>query len=511
MNLTHAQKSQDLSHAGPSSAPPKTMRKSEQKPNRQDNREGTKGHVIPFRPEAPSVAETQKPKNRDVELLEEMNRKHAVVPMGSKVLVLTERFNPETKYREYPLSSFADLRKLYSNRLVAGQRVDEGEWWLNHPERRQYDGIIFSPGEDRPGYFNLWQGFAVEPKYGICSRFLAHIRNNICNDDLDLNRWVLAWMANAVQRPHERPGTALVLRGKQGTGKGIFARHFGALFGQHFRHISQQQHLTGNFNAHLQDCLLLFVDEGYWAGDKAGEGVLKALVTEPTLMIERKGVDAQPAQNYMRVIMASNNDWVVPAGPEERRFCVLNVADTYMQDRDYFGAIEEEMSNEGHEHLLHYLLDLDLSQFPDPARIPHTAALLDQKLHSMTPIQRWWHGRLREGVQTSNTTVWEPWVGTQALYEDFIDEAKQSGQSWRGTKEEFCRKLVTFCSGIARKKRPSEMVRYANASTRPWGYTFPPLDECQKAFEQIVGTRMDWPEEAQEQAPEKKGSKRRSK
>ena len=158
----------------------------------------------------------------------------------------------------------------------------------------------------------------------------------------------------------------------------------------------------------------MFVDEGYWAGDKAGEGALKALITEPTLTIERKGVDAVSAQNYMRVIMASNNDWMVPAGMEERRFCVLDVADTHMQDRAYFSAIEEEMNDGGREALLYELSTVNWIWYPDPAVIPQTAALLDQKLHSMTPIQKWWYGRLREGTQTSSIPTWETWVETQA-------------------------------------------------------------------------------------------------
>jgi len=32
--------------------------------------------------------------------------------------------------------------------------------------------------------------------------------------------------------------------------------------------------LVGNFNAHLIDCVLLFADEAFWAGDKQGENTL---------------------------------------------------------------------------------------------------------------------------------------------------------------------------------------------------------------------------------------------
>jgi hypothetical protein len=441
------------------------------------------------------VTHEQQPKSREAQLVEELNTKHAVVQVGSKVVVLTENDNPEKGFKEYSYLPFADFKKLYSNQVAEGQKRDVGSWWLTHPERRQYEGVIFTPGLETPGYFNLWRGFAVAPQKGECSLFLAHIRDNICKGDEALFRWVLAWLANAVQRPHERPGTALIVRGKQGTGKGVFARNFGSLFGQHFRHISQQRHLTGHFNAHLRDCLLLFVDEGYWAGDRSSEGVLKALITEPEIMVEAKGIDAVPARNYVRVIAASNNDWVVPAGMEERRFCVLDVADTHMQDQTYFKAIEEEMANGGREALLHYLLLLDLRTYPNPAVIPHTEALLEQKLLSMTPEQKWWYGRLRNGSQTSDRQTWEPWVETQMLYGDFTKEAKESGQAWRGSPEEFGKKLVKLCPSLERTRKSSASCRFVNNSQRPWGYSFPSLEECQKAFEHAVGMKLRWAEE----------------
>ena len=51
--------------------------------------------------------------------------------------------------------------------------------------------------------------------------------------------------------------------------------------------------MTGNFNAHLEERIVLFVDGAYWAGDKQGEAVLKHLTTEPTLPIERKFRDVE--------------------------------------------------------------------------------------------------------------------------------------------------------------------------------------------------------------------------
>ena len=139
-------------------------------------------------------------------------------------------------------------------------------------------------------------------------------------------------MARGVQQPDRAGEVAAVLKGKEGVGKGVLAKYYGRCFGSHFRHIAQASHLTGKFNSHLQHCSCLFADEAFFAGDRSHELILKAIITEETLMIEPKGLDAYPVRNCIRLIMSSNSDWVVPAGADARRYFVLNVSDAKKQD-----------------------------------------------------------------------------------------------------------------------------------------------------------------------------------
>ncbi len=169
----------------------------------------------------------------------------------------------------------------------------------------------------------------------------AHVRDVICGGDDGPYGYVMGWMARCVQKPGKQGEVALVLRGKKGTGKGAFARDFGRLFGQHFIHVTNSKHLVGNFNAHLEDAVVVFADEAFWAGDKRDEGVLKALVTEPTITIEAKHRNARAAKNVTHLIVASNSDWAVPASGAERRYCVLDVSDAHLQDHAYFQALAE--------------------------------------------------------------------------------------------------------------------------------------------------------------------------
>jgi len=119
-------------------------------------------------------------------------------------------------------------------------------------------------------------------------------------------------VARTVQFPADQGEVAVVMRGGRGVGKGILGHALRKLFGQHGMYISKSKHLVGAFNAHLRDCALLFADEAFFAGDKSAEGTLKSLITEEILIIEPKGQNVILSKNHLHVVMASNEDWVVP-------------------------------------------------------------------------------------------------------------------------------------------------------------------------------------------------------
>ena len=128
-------------------------------------------------------------------------------------------------------------------------------------------------------------------------------------------------MARLVQFPALQGEVAIVLRGSEGCGKGTLARALKRILGEHALAISHSKHLTGNFNAHLRDCVFLFADEAFYAGDKAHDGELKAIITELTLTIEAKYQNAIVFPNYLHLMMASNEAWVVPTFEDAGSLC----------------------------------------------------------------------------------------------------------------------------------------------------------------------------------------------
>lgn len=358
--------------------------------------------------------------------LRELNERFAVITnVGGRCRVVEEIWDERLKRSMLTTMAFDDFRNAFLNQrkeLGDKEKMPLAEWWLRHPQRRQYDRIVFRPNEDEQvdNCYNLWRGFGVEPAPGDCSLFLDHVRKTLCGDDEDNYLYVLRWMARAVQFPGEPGQVAIVLKGRMGTGKSVFARTLGRLFGRHYLAVSDSKRLVSNFNAHLRDCVVLFADEAFYAGDKKHESILKALITEDLMAIELKGKDVEMGASCLHMIMASNDDWAVPASMEDRRFFVLDVRDDRRNAHDHFAAIVAQLEAGGYSALLDLLLKMDIRTFNVRQR-PETKALETEKLMSLGPVEAYWYECLRNGdlgLLDTKTSGWPERIPKAQVFDE---------------------------------------------------------------------------------------------
>jgi hypothetical protein len=433
--------------------------------------------------------------------IEELNKTHAAIKMSGNCYVLEEITCPTFNRPDFELLSVKGFKDFYCNRYVEieGKKQKLGEAWFCHPKRRQYKGLTFNPRTTPEGYYNIWRGFAVEPKEGDCSLYLKHIEENIANGDKAIYDYLIAWMAQVVQRPDELIGVAVVMRGSMGTGKGVFVNEFGKLFGQHYMLLNDSSQLVGKFNGHMKEKCLLFADEAFWAGDKAAEGKLKSMITEPTINIEMKGKDAFTIKNNLHMIFATNNDWAAPAGPRERRFFIIDVGEKHQGDHQYFDAICLQMDNGGREALLHYLMNYDISKM-NLRKYPQTAALREAKQLSFTPVQKFWHHVLETG--SLHYSIEGGWgtgvVQTEYLYNEYQKFVQNMGTKHKATDTELGMQLKNMLPKDSFKKERRTFTGYGTSgklSERKNAYVFPSLAECREAFNKFVNTEMEWPVE----------------
>jgi hypothetical protein len=436
--------------------------------------------------------------------LEKLNEHHAVLfQQSGDLVVITEDSEEGRPFLRY--SSLQTIRDLYPEQVIVGfdRRNDPlmkklGQAWLDSPQRRFYRGIEMRPGGNTTdGYYNLWRGFSVEPKAGDWSLYRAHIKDVICDGVEDHARYVISWMAQAVQEPGRPAKTAIALRGGQGTGKSTFAKWFGALFGSHYLHLDSTRHLTGNFNAHLHNAILVFADEAAWPGNKAGLGALRRMVTEETLQIERKGMDVMTVPNVIHMILASNEQWVVPAAMDERRFAVFDVGLSRQNDKAYFGAIRKQLFEDGGlAAMLHDLLAHDVGD--SLKTLPVTKALLDQKQITSSPQEQWWYEVLQDG------TFWRPdrehggecLIDRDELYEAYIKTMDQARTSTTYTPHGFKTQLGMFLGRVLPSGYPKTR-RVSIGGLRRWTWALPLLPAARRHYEVMhrMPAGLVWPVE----------------
>lgn len=350
-------------------------------------------------------------------VVNQLNQSYAVVLYGSKTLVLKNTFDDSYKRNRRAYMTERDFYGLLKNILIQVGENEKGKpifkskgvAWFEHRKRKQFiDGIVFYPSTYLNGIevkmplhgnkLNLWEGFSVEPaQSGTWDKLQFHIEKVICRGNKECYEYLLNWIARCFQRPDLNGQVAIALKGEKGTGKGTLGGFLKSLFGQHGLQVNNPKHLIGNFNAHMSDCCFLFADEVFHAGDKQSENILKGIITEPTLMIERKGIDAEEVPNRLKIMMTSNNDWIVPASKDERRYFVLEVSNTYINNKIYFDPLRAELEQkETKEAFLWDMLHRDISDF-NVNKAPETEALQNQRAQSLDSFGKYWKDALDRG------------------------------------------------------------------------------------------------------------------
>jgi hypothetical protein len=112
---------------------------------------------------------------------------------------------------------------------------------------------------------------------------LWNLIDDMCGDHTE---WCKDWIADIFQHPNRKPGTALIFRGAQGTGKGtIFDVLMSKLLGH--AHLTTSRNLFGDrFNWEASGKLLINLNEGSWDQSRKDIGALKNFITDPEFYFE---------------------------------------------------------------------------------------------------------------------------------------------------------------------------------------------------------------------------------
>lgn len=314
--------------------------------------------------------------------LKMLNTRYTHTRIGTTHVVATIIYDDKGE-KVHEFMDLESFKKFFlSDEFIA--KKNKGDAWLRWKGKKEkLGGVGFYPLPEKcpDNVYNLFLGWNVKPIPGDISIYLNHVKEVICDNNEEAYNYVIGWMAHMMQRPDEKPSVAIVLKAIQGAGKGLFVKPLRQITGYHGVRIESVQSLTSKFNSVIENKLLAFVDEATINSLKDAD-IIKGLVSEETAIIERKGIDKKEVPNLIRLIFASNNERVLRASIRERRYLVLEPSSKYAQQNEYFSNLYRWIENKGAAHLMHYLLQVDISDF-DPRRAPTTKALMKEILFNL--------------------------------------------------------------------------------------------------------------------------------
>lgn len=379
-----------------------------------------------------------------------------------------------------------------------GKMVAATKLWMRWSGRRAYESIQFLPGiQAPPSVYNTFRGFPVAPldpssaseeaRRGF-AQFIAHCRDNVCAGNQTDFEYLMGFFAHMIQRPQEKPGVAIVLQGLKGTGKSFFVETISDLVRGYEATVSDRRYLVGQFNSMQDNKLLYVLSEVSWGGNKQDEGILKEFITGSQRQIERKGIEAELKEGFERVMIVGNDDWLVPASWDERRFAVYQVSDARRGDRAFFGEMRKGLAAGGLGLLMAHLQAVDLSAF-DVRKAPRTKGLEAQIERTLDGFEAWWQECLQKGYVEGNVLGDETWPD-KVVKSELFDAYRRSQVGIRNYRRENDIQIGMRLRAIL----PSLKTGKCNeVGQRKNCYVFPPVAQARAEFDTALDLNSDWP------------------
>jgi hypothetical protein len=131
------------------------------------------------------------------------------------------------------------------------------------------------------------------------------------------------------------------MNGEGGIGKSfLFDKLFRKLFGDMYGFRSNK--VSGKFNRELENKICFLIEELSHQDNKNESNIIKDMISNPGIRIERKGIDSYEIENCIRFFICSNGEWSIRIenNNSSRRYLACDVS-TDIPDYEYFNNLSE--------------------------------------------------------------------------------------------------------------------------------------------------------------------------
>jgi len=261
------------------------------------------------------------------------------------------------------------------------------EIWLRDPKRKIYERCQFlpysplesDPLKDSTTILNSFRGFRSkiiefdENDYDI-QKFIKHIKIYICNGNVEYYNYIIKWLAFTLRYPDKRQQTACIFIGIQGSGKSSIYNFVSSmidgvgipltkdhLYCANVEEVSK----IGKFNSIIANKLLLNLEEIDVIKHSKIISTMKTMITDPTILIEKKGFDTETTTNHLSIMGTSNEPVnVVKIDNDDRRYNLFETTDLLLKDLEHQKWIGTTLENQDIINKLYsFMLKVNLDKF----------------------------------------------------------------------------------------------------------------------------------------------------
>lgn len=231
---------------------------------------------------------------------------------------------------------------------------------------------------------------------GDVTPFLAHIEAMIPDPrDRDI---LFDWMAHIIKYPGFKIPWAPVIQSAEGAGKGVIEIVMTLGVGAPYCHFPNAQELAesgGKFNGWMRNKVFILADEIKVDEKRHMIEVLKPLISRPSIEIQSKGVDQGMEDNPANWGFFTNYQDAIPVHRNGRRYAIFfsalqseyEILARGMTD-EYFKALYRWLNGGGASHVVHWLMQREVSPDTIPMRAPKTTSWDKAVEISRSPIER---------------------------------------------------------------------------------------------------------------------------
>lgn len=377
---------------------------------------------------------------------------------------------------------------------------------------RVFDPTLMEQYNEDALVFNTWRPTEYQKNTLYCSRIpdtIAKIIHHVTGNDDETFEHFINWVAY-IQQYRTKTGTAWVLHGVPGTGKGLLFHHIlRPIFGPDYCAVKQIKDLTDRFNGWMEQTILCNVDEAN-AEDLSYDSkeivnALKNWITEPYQNVRHMQAVAKQCRSWINFVFTTNDFGILPIQEGDRRFNVAPRQLTKLEiTPEEVAQIDEELASFS-AYLMHYKVDVQMAHRP-----LDNWAKLELQQAARSSIEEFFfalgHGDLEyfiEGTHEDSSEYTQLNIFKEAVAE-WIEDAKAERPSQvtlpqlKAAHIVMCRekgmKGAAFRSMCAKRGHPVKQMRVGEDRWRGWEVEWkqtPDLKRTLKTHLKLVPSQAD--------------------